>query len=730
MLPFDVVSINEGRACALAADEQVFGFHSRFDSSESKTKWIAVACTLSTPVETTISIGLFWGENWLNGEPLELVNDDECGNREYALAHLKPGVNVLYSEIECCFQSWGYQVGIPKDAGVELRALPDAEERLLVSAQMNAADRPSLNGRIPETLPELRGLKELVPFAGGWSSQFPARENGWARPCGELSPVDLSDGFDFPLETTGKAALVMDYRSVFTGHPFVEVECAESAVIDISYSELLRPCGLSDSYRCHHLVNSTDRYVVEPGRHTVEVFPERGGRYLQVSVISDGPVRLERVAIRLTTQPASGRIAPLDRAPQSYKKIVALCERTLLAGYAECFTDSPWREQGMYLGDHYVQYLAMRCLLADEKVMLRALRLYADFRFADGLLPAVCPGANDRPLADFTLIWILLLEEWALRSGDLAALEELWPEVEKTLAAEGFIRQGPLVGGKSVFVCWGIYTPARGNGGLSAALSAFYAGALEASARMARLLGREARACELDAERAALQQAYLTAFWDASQDAVAPVPEGHEARGIYSCHVNILALLYGLVPADRKDAVLNRIESELRRQLTTTETATKFGGHVEYYFLFYTFRLLARENRHALIEEIIDVLYGLMLDRDEPTLWENYCTGLAGQESHCHGWSSAPLIYFSEELLGVKYPDPLHPDRVSIRPASGTLTSCSGIYPHARGNIEIAWNLEGDMFNLNVTAPSGVEIVDAGPGSIFADMQSSVTLSS
>ncbi|VGO15066.1 hypothetical protein PDESU_03646 [Pontiella desulfatans] len=728
MLPFNVVSFSKGKAGALADDELVCGFHCQFDPPQNGVKtWISVACTLNSSAEQTIELALFWGRNWLNGKPLKMEADQRFGNRESVQVTLKPGVNVLYSEIECCLESWGYQIGIPKQAGIELRALPGLEERLLVSDEMDAVDCPSKHNLVPFTQDGLRELSILKPFRNGWDSQFPARENGWAKPLTKFEPVDLSNGYTFPLESTGKAALVMDYNTVYTGHPVIEVECGEDTTLDISYSETLRLCGLSDSYRCHHAVNSTDRYFVTAGRHAIEVFPERGGRYLQITAESTGTVRLEKAVVRLTTQ-SPERVVPLEDAPENYKKIVKLCERTLLAGYAECFTDSPWREQGMYLGDHYVQYLAMRGLCADEKVIHRSLRLYADCRLKNGLLPAVCPGTYQNALCDFVLIWILLLEEWAIRSGDMSGLEELWPEVEKTLDAEGFIRQGTLLGGEKMFLCWGVLIPARGNGGISAALSALYAGALDAAARMALMLGKAERASQLAAERAALQRDYAAAFWNHSLNAVAPVTEAGDARNLYSCHVNILALLYNLVPNDHKSALLERIEADLRAQLVDPGAAELFDNHVETYFLFYTFRLLAREGRHALIEDVIDVLYGLMIDWDEPTLWENYCTGLIGIESRCHGWSAAPLVYFSEELLGVKHPDLRHPERIAIRPASGKLTACSGVYPHAKGDIRISWKVEGGSFRLDISVPSGVEVVDAGPGLPFANFDTQVTL--
>lgn len=726
MLPFHVLELTAGRGGPLADDEQVFGFHYSFDPpANGNRKWISVAALLISPCSQRVELALFWGRNFLNGRPLNMTADRAYGNRETARVELNKGVNLLYSEVEGISASWGYQLGFPKKAQIEVFALPGETARLLVSEQMDAQDCPSERGAVPATVQELSALNIFQIPQEGLLSQFPARENGWIRPQEPLITVDLKNRFQFPLNATGRAVLVMDIQTVFTGHPTVELECSGATTMDLSYSEVLRPCGLTDSYRCHHLVNSTDRYIVPAGRHRIEVLPERGGRYLQITVFSKAPVCLLQAGVRLSTL-RPDLAPPLEDAPESYKQIAALCRRTLLAGYAECFTDSPWREQGMYLGDHYVQYLAMRSLSPDDRVIARCLRLFAACRLPDGLLPAVCPGHYREALADFTLIWILLLEEWALRSGDLGQLAEFWPEVEQILDAKGWLRDGPLVGARKLFICWGIPGLARGDGGISAALSAFYAGALEASARMAALLGKTERSVELKEERDRLQQAYIDTFWSRELDAFAPVPAGKPGREFYSSHVNILALLYNLAPPEKKASLLARVETDLRNQLCDPLRAKRFDGHVEYYFLFYTFRLLAREGRHELIEEIIRVLYGLMLDRGQPTLWENYCTGLHGLESQCHGWASSPLVYFSEELLGVRYPDPQQPGKISIRPTSATLRSCAGIYPHACGNVQISWKVEEDLFRLEIYAPEDVDILDAGGGGAFAGLQQQV----
>ena len=207
-------------------------------------------------------------------------------------------------------------------------------------------------------------------------------------------------------------------------------------------------------------------------------------------------------------------------------------------------------------------------------------------------------------------------------------------------------------------------------------------------------------------------------FWN--EDLGAYSVSNGEDRNVFSCHTNILALLYNLVPDDYVQSTLFRVKDHLKKQMDTVDSAEEWGGHVELYFTVYAFRMLAQHNSHDLIETIIKKLFGLMIDRHEPNLWECYCLGLNKLGSQCHGWGATPLIYFTEEYLGVSYPDPGNPNKILIRPASATKQSINGVYPHVKGDIFINWRVDDTDFYLSVTAPTGIDI-ELDAGAMFVD---------
>jgi hypothetical protein len=67
------------------------------------------------------------------------------------------------------------------------------------------------------------------------------------------------------------------------------------------------------------------------------------------------------------------------------------------------------------------------------------------------------------------------------------------------------------------------------------------------------------------------------------------------------------------------------------------------------------------------------------------------------------------------------------PDRVQISPCAAGLTHAQGAYPHPRGDISVAWRVDGGDFHLDVEMPEGLAH-DAHPGATFAHLRPRVNV--
>lgn len=80
------------------------------------------------------------------------------------------------------------------------------------------------------------------------------------------------------------------------------------------------------------------------------------------------------------------------------------------------------------------------------------------------------------------------------------------------------------------------------------------------------------------------------------------------------------------------------------------------------------------------------------------------------RRSLCHGWSSGPLPWISEFLLGIKILEP-GCKRVMVKPCLAGLSFIRGTYPTPYGNITVSVTKTQGEPLVEITAPDGVEIV-------------------
>jgi hypothetical protein len=400
-------------------------------------------------------------------------------------------------------------------------------------------------------------------------------------------------------------------------------------------------------------------------------------------------------------------------------------QHTIQCSTVDAWADCPWREQGMYLGDNYVEWKANRCYQRSPAYVRRALRLWAQGQADNGQMFAAVPGWLRNQHPDFTLIYILYLHDYWADSGDAELVRELWPAVERiwrsSLWQPG---SGGLwnAEGLNVFGDWGA-TKESVNGEANGILNAFRIGALQASAALADLLAQSDRADAFRREADRVTQTFRELLWDANKNAFAACCSGGNLSTTQSHHANILALRFGIPTQSQIPGVLDYVLRGLRENMVNLPAKSNRGGHIDLYFQYYALETLAELGHAAEAEEAIRFHAGLQMQSGTPTLWESYARGSHGLGSQCHGWSSAPMIYFCRRLLGIRQAESGNPRRFVVQPESATLAWAKGRYPLSGGGaLEVEWQVVGNEFHLDVQAPAGVE-VRASPGPTFRHLR-------
>ncbi|PTY02299.1 hypothetical protein DB346_09315 [Verrucomicrobia bacterium LW23] len=702
-----------------------YGFNARNTAGRVRQPFFT---HILSPCAQEVEAGVFWGPLFLNGQQLKHEKCKTRGNRENAVLPLRQGWNFIYGIPEAIRPSWTWLMEFPLSAGLRLAALP-SDKCSAVFALGPSFELPV--GTIPSTAPT--ELSQVPRLAEDWvltESRLvsPAREGAWDISCPSIDANKPWTGtYVIPSSPDG-TAVVLDFGTEYLGHTEIVIESPHGLTVDVSYDERLNDAGLVPHYRCNPFINNADRYICPPGRHAIESYHERGGRYLQLTLrphpgTPPAPVTIHSAALVQTTgcytlEEGDGRGGTQRRTEGWFRCSDKLfdwtwraCVDTLCASMSDGWID-PWRERGMYIGDSVVEAVATRKFTSDVRMEAWALRLWSRGQFPSGQIPDVVPSAHLTPLCDYSLLWIVMLRNYWAATGDTRLLREVWPSVARVFASKVWrVSQEPAAAGVLwethpdcfIFVDWG-HAPEE-RLGVNAVLNAFRLRALECAAELAGPLGlpelRESYRREADVVRTAFRRA----FWD--DDAgrfVACVLNGRRSTGP-AIHANALALAYRIATPGQFDSVVAYARERMK---INTERPV---GYINFYFMYFLFAGLYEAGKAGLVENLIREHYGIMRDKGAWTLWETLARGIRGEGSMCHGWTCSPLIYFAERVLGVRELVPGDDTQLLVAPESDTLDWAEGAVPHRLGQITVAWRIEGLCLHLRVQAPDGVRVL-------------------
>ncbi|MFE4684018.1 alpha-L-rhamnosidase C-terminal domain-containing protein [Streptomyces sp. NPDC056721] len=176
---------------------------------------------------------------------------------------------------------------------------------------------------------------------------------------------------------------------------------------------------------------------------------------------------------------------------------------------------------------------------------------------------------------------------------------------------------------------------------------------------------------------------------------------------------NALALQYGIVPAGKVasvQAALKSLWTPHGAQIGTGlvdpygHTIEPFGNGLET-----AGRFASGDTAGAL--DLMDRTWGQMIDPKNPlytgAFWEFLTaegTITRAQDSLAHGWSAAPTVQLTEEVLGIKPVGPGY-STWSVKPHPGDLAWSKGQVPTKQGSLAVDWSAAKKKFTLHVTAP-------------------------
>jgi len=235
--------------------------------------------------------------------------------------------------------------------------------------------------------------------------------------------------------------------------------------------------------------------------------------------------------------------------------------------------------------------------------------------------------------------------------------------------------------------------------------TAIWAESTRLVAQMAGILHRSEEAARYTELYERIKKAFMTTYVDADG-----VMQG-DTLGGYALALDLRLFLYDTEGTGRSAPI------QMRGMQERLEPALeRFNGHLStgFHTTLPALRILGPERACELLTLRTPPSWGYMIDQGATTMWERWDGYVEGRGFHDPGMNSFNHYAFGsigewiwQNVVGLA-PDEEYPGykRFDVRPRpAGGLTHARGRYESIRGTIEIAWRLEGENLEVDLTVP-------------------------
>ncbi|MEN1785584.1 MAG: trehalase family glycosidase [Bacteroidota bacterium] len=677
------------------------------------TRPSAVAYTyIYSPIAQQVQMGLWWERSFVNGKPLtDRAVVAENRFRKTFLVDLKQGWNTYHAAYDVLWGSWDFYMQFPKKAGLRLSTTKDLEgDTALAHYKLPQGEAPLWYSQIPRTpfktiLEEVGSQWTLHPQ--GNNANHPARDLVWngkdtLRTMGTATIL----GKSFQIQEGEKGiSLYFKMEEIQLGCFFIEGRFPKGTVLDLGFSEEPNAQGFPWLYK-RYQIGAGIRFVTDGTTERYESFKPYGAKYLQLNISgTNAPFTLDKVGMMRMVYPFETKGA-FHSSDTIFNKTYEAGWRTLQLCAEDSYTDTPFRERGLYAGDFLPELAITMAVSGDMRLARHSLSLFQDMYRSE-----MYEGTETRH-HEFVFITLLSADYlWRyLKDKDIITqyYENYKALLEQTLALRK--RENGLIYAKGVFLEW---TTINKTDAQMTAYQAVIYKSLRILQEWAEVLGKVAEANYFAQEAAALQKAVLKELWYQEEHRFYDGIQSGDPIQDYHITSTIWPMCYGLLPKAEQAQALKAILAEIQDigNVTRQRKITTYSS-------FYLLCLLYQNDEVAAAEQFIKKHWAPMaLHSERPTVWENFdIGGLQGTSSHA--WSGHPTYFMATETLGVNlgFYKPFDADTIEIHPRSELLSQAAGTVTHPRGLVSLSWKIQGNDLILKVKVPKDVPTTIAPKG--------------
>jgi alpha-L-rhamnosidase len=493
---------------------------------------------------------------------------------------------------------------------------------------------------------------------------------------------------------------IYDFGTDYSGFIGARITCNSPTTLYFYFDELLTDGDVKTKQRQGD-VNNKVGYELAPGVYELETFETYTFKYLKI-IVTEGDCRLEKVYLREFAHPGNEKAA-FHSSNFKLNAIFDAAQQTFRQNAVDLFTDCPGRERAGWLCDSYFTAIMEKEFTGKSVVEYNFLENYAlpqSFKhLPEGMVPMCYPADqyDGNFIPNWSLWFIMEMDDYARRGGDPALIARLKPRIEKLLHYfSKFENEDGLLEKLDgwIFVEW-----SKANDfvhDVNYPSNMLYAGALNAAARLYGNAGWMQKAEQI--KKTILQQSFNGDFF---------VDNAMRENGTLKVTENTTetcqyyAFFFNIATPETHPALWKKLVTEFgpnRHAYPSVFGANAFIGN------YLRMAILSRYGlRNQLMLEIQDYFY-FMADKTG-TLWEN----MHHYASCNHGFASyiGHLLY--RDVLGISHIDYVGKE-ITIRFADLALDSCSGSMPIDDDAVTLKWTRSGNTINYSLKAPQGYRI--------------------
>jgi hypothetical protein len=534
--------------------------------------------------------------------------------------------------------------------------------------------------------------------------------------------------------------ITWDMQLPVHGYPVLEVECDAGVLIELGYGELAVSLWDGSSLvdeqgrvDVDRVVGRDYRDVLRPvsGRFRYEIPSERTARWIrmQVTFQQPGQLTLYDAAMVSSIYPTEPR-GSFSCGDERVDRIVRLAMVHARVTMTDTYVDTPGREDGQWIEDARPRALLASRWFGDSALRRFMIRTLAEGQNERGNLHPFYPSSypwSDAPW-DWSLQWVGMLWDDYLWSGDLASVEEYFPQLQlfwlgalSHVCADGIWRSANVLGDLRT-------SAAPSDNESSGIVTPWLVDRLRQSANMAEAIDREDVAAQWAAQAEVIDGAFRRFHVVRPPDRPAYVADvvgaDGEVRGV-SQAAQIRPLLRGIFTVEEARALVDWAfpgpdctpptamarwnnptwSYRVLKALTQNGFGERAVAHLKERFAPY----LPTDSRNPTPLALQGPLGGPL-----PEYWiDRTDAGLSPGEINphqpldvtgSHGWAAMPLLWMHDTLLGVTIdcPGGAH---LLITPVSAGLPYVSGTTMTPRGAVSVHY--EPSHLRLTVDLPEG-----------------------